>query len=328
MRAAIAGAGLMGRWHAHYARRCGAAICGVVDPNRLESNLRRHFHGAAVFKELTPLLRELKPDVLHVCTPAETHEDIIQAGLAAGVHLLVEKPMAPTAAVTERLLAKAREHGLLLVPVHQFAFQDGVMQAAASLQSIGKTLHFDALFCSAGGAQMDEEQLSGLIADILPHPLSLLDRFFPRILSEIQWTPLQIGNGERRIMGSAREISISILVSLHGRPTEASLRVIGTKGTVRIDLFHGFAVTEAGEVSRGRKITRPFSLAARTFWAAGRNLAGRAFQNAPAYPGLCRLISEFYRAAENGSEAPLTPQQVMDLAIARDLLTSGDIIRL
>ena len=308
----------MGRWHAHYARRCGAAICGVVDPHRMQDDLRRTFRGAIFFKELQPLLRELKPDVLHVCTPAETHEEIIEAALDAGVHLLVEKPLVSTAEITARLLAKAQQAQRLLVPVHQFAFQNGVLQASASLDKIGTPLHFDALFCSAGGARMRQEELSGLIADILPHPLSLMERFFPGILGEVEWSHFRTGDGESRIVGTARAISISILVSLHGRPTEASLRLTGTKGSVRLDLFHGYAVTETGAVSRGNKILHPFTLAARSFWAAGRNLAGRAVRNVPAYPGLPRLIADFYQAVDGGGDSPLSPRQVMELARVRD----------
>jgi predicted dehydrogenase len=320
MRVAIIGAGLMGRWHAHYARQCGASICGVVDPNRTEAELRRRFRSAAPFKELQPLLRELKPDMLHVCTPADTHERIIEEGLASGTHLLVEKPMAQSAEITERFLVQAQESRLLLVPVHQYAFQEGVMQAASSLDSIGKPLHLDAVFCSAGGAQMHREKLEGLIADILPHPLSVLDRFFPGILGEIQWTNIHSGSGEWRTIGLARETSISILISLNGRPTEASLRLTGSKGTIRLDLFHGFGVIETGEVSRRRKITHPFSLAARTFWVAGRNLFRRTLQNTPAYPGLRRLIGLFYEAVELESGWPISPQNIIEIARLRDRL--------
>jgi predicted dehydrogenase len=323
MRVAIVGAGLMGRWHAHYARQCGASICGVVDPNRSAAELQRQFRGAAPFKELQTLLREVKPDVLHVCTPAATHEQIIEEGLASGAHLLVEKPMAPSAQVTERLLAQARECRLLLVPVHQFAFQDGVLRAASSLKSIGRPLHVDAVFCSAGGSQMREDELDGLIADILPHPLSVLDRFFPQILGEIEWTNIRSGAGEWRTIGVAREISISILVSLHGRPTEASIRLTGSAATFRLDLYHGFGVMETGEVSRSRKITHPFSLAARTFWTAGRNLLHRVVQKTPAYPGLRRLIRLFYKAVELESDWPLSPQHTVEIARIRDLLVSS-----
>ena len=327
MRVAIAGAGLMGRWHAYYARRCGASVVGVADPARPEAELQQRFRGAAVFKETGPMLQELKPDILHVCTPAATHEQIIETALAARVHVLVEKPLALTAQITERLVAKAAERGVLLAPVHQYVFQDGMICAAGSLPRIGRPLHCDATICSAGGSHMRDEQLDDLAAEILPHPLSLLDTLFPGTLAGIDWMHVRSGSGEWRIMGTSADtdVSISILVSLHSRPTQSSLRLTGTEGTIHVDLFHGFAVVEPGGVSRARKIAHPFSLAARTFRAAGWNLAHRLVHREPAYPGLRRLIGLFYDAVRRRASAPLSGDHVVTVARVRDRLMATSL---
>lgn len=295
---------------------------GVADPARPAAELRQRFRGAAVFQEAGLLLQKLKPDVLHVCTPASTHHQIIELALAAGVHLLVEKPLAPTAQITERLVAQATERGVLLAPVHQYVFQDGMVCAAGSLPRIGRPLHCDATICSAGGSHMCAEQLDDLAAEILPHPLSLLDTFFPGTLVGIDWIHVRSGSGEWRIIGAAadRDFSISILVSLHSRPTQSSLRLTGTEGTIHVDLFHGFAVIESGGVSRARKIAHPFSLAARTFRVAGWNLAQRLVHREPAYPGLRRLIGLFYDAVRQGASAPLSGDHVVNVARVRDRL--------
>ncbi|HWE00482.1 MAG TPA: Gfo/Idh/MocA family oxidoreductase [Bryobacteraceae bacterium] len=324
MRIAIAGAGLMGRWHAYYATRCGAAIAGVSDPNLPETELKRRFRGAAIFQRTEPLLDRVKPQILHVCTPAATHEAIIESALEAGVHLLVEKPLLATAKATQRLVAKAAERGLLLVPVHQYVFQEGAMRTAASLKSIGKPLHMDAVICSAGGAHLRGAQLDELIADMLPHPLSLLDSFFPGMLGAMEWTTLHPANGEWRASGVGRGMSVSILVSLNGRPTESSARLTGTNGTARLDLFHGFAVLEPGGISRSRKITHPFSLASRTFCSASGNLARRFLTREPAYPGLRRLIGLFYEAVRRHSDAPLSADHIIGVARARERLCSEE----
>jgi predicted dehydrogenase len=310
----------MGYWHAYYARQCGASICGVVDPNRSEGELKRRFRAAAIFPNVEALFAELKPDVLHVCTPVATHENIIEMALDARVHLLVEKPLAATARSTEHLMRKAAERGLLLTPVHQFVFQEGTLRTAASLARIGTPLHIDALFCSAGGSAMRKEELDQLVADILPHPLSLLESLFPGMLTDINWHYLRSANGEWRVTGVAKGISISFLVSLHGRPTEASLQVRGTNGSIHMNLFHGFAVVHPGDVSRARKITGPFAIASKTIWAAGRNLTRRFLASEPAYPGLRRLITLFYKAVREGSNAPLSANHAIVVASGRDML--------
>jgi predicted dehydrogenase len=322
IRVGIAGAGLMGRWHAYYARRCGASIVGVADPARPAAELQQHFRGAAVFKDAGPLIEALKPDVLHVCTPAATHEQIIETALDAGVHLLVEKPLALTATTTERLVAKAAERRVLLAPVHQYVFQDGVVRAAGWLPQIGTPLDFDAAICSAGGSYLRGEQLDDLAADILPHPLALLDTLFPGALAAIEWMQVRTRSGEWRILGAVadRGVSVSILISLHGRPTQSSLRITGANGTIHMDLFHGFAVLEPGGVSRAHKIARPFTLAARTFQAATWNLAGRLIRREPAYPGLRRLIGRFYDAVHEHAELPFSDEHIVAVANAREHL--------
>lgn len=327
MRVAIAGAGLMGKWHAYYARRCGASVCGIIDPKLPAAEVRRRFPGASAFEKLELLLNEFQPAVLHICSPAGTHEDLIEQALEARVHVLVEKPLAATVTATERLVEKAAVHGVLLNPVHQYVFQEGFLRGALALSDIGKPMHFEAVVCSAGGAERQDDELDALIADILPHPLSALDRLFPGILGEIKWTVIQSMAGEWYAMGESHSLLISIRVSLHGRPTESSLRLIGTRGTIHVDFFHGFAFAEAGTVSRSRKIAHPFSLGTLMLWSAGGNLLSRVIHREPAYPGLRRLIQEFYRAAGGHSEPPLPVGHVIDVARVRDRLMSASVRR-
>src|SRR5690606_24509326 len=46
-------------------------------------------------------------DLVDICTPGDTHEEIAVAALEAGKHVLVEKPMANTLAQAERMAAAA-----------------------------------------------------------------------------------------------------------------------------------------------------------------------------------------------------------------------------
>ena len=181
--------------------------------------------------------------------------------------------MTSDCAETERLYALAPEHRVLLCPVHQFPFQRGVQKALAEFGRIGQLRHFEATFCSAGGAGRSAAELDAIVAEILPHPLSLMQLFAPGSLREEGWA------GEparaRRVPSHAerrQQVSFSILISMNSRPTVTALRLLGTTGTIHVDLFHGFCVIEPGAVSKWRKITHPFDLAVRTLVAAGSNL--------------------------------------------------------
>jgi predicted dehydrogenase len=144
--------------------------------------------------------------------------------------------------------------------------------------------------------------------------------FAPGSVSEKGWLVHRPAPGELQATLSAQHVSFSLLISLNSRPTTTALRLSGTKGTIHIDLFHGFCVIEPGAVSKLRKITHPFDLAVRTLAAAGGNLALRAWQREPAYPGLRQLIRDFYSAIMNGQPSPIRSEEVRQEEKVRSLL--------
>ncbi len=319
----------MGRWHAKTIRNAGGCLLAVMDldPNegqRLAAGCR----DAKSFSDLQVMLNRVNLDVLHVCTPPSTHNHIAELAIDAGLNLIVEKPLTPTSADAERLYDRAADRGVLMCPVHQFIFQDGVQKAQALLPKIGRIVHMDGTFCSAGGVGLAGDQLDIIVADILPHPLSLMQVFLPAGLSEEVWVTLWPAHGELRAFGEISGISVSIIISMNARPTVCSFQIVGTDGTIHMDLFHGFAFAEPGKVSRTRKLTHPFDLAARTLFAATVNLGRRAIRWEPAYPGLQRLVSTFYRAVHEEADPPIAREDAVAVARARDRLlqSAGSVI--
>ncbi|GJG85432.1 oxidoreductase [Gemmatimonadetes bacterium T265] len=75
-------------------------------------------------------------DVVVVTTPNATHVPIARAAVAAGRHVVVDKPVAPTAAAARALAAAARERGVLLVPFHNRRW-DGDFRTARRLVAGG-----------------------------------------------------------------------------------------------------------------------------------------------------------------------------------------------
>ena len=111
LRAAIAGAGLMGFWHAKNIARTGGTVAGVFDRDSAAAQrLARRFRGASAGTSLSDVLAGGKIDVLHVCTPADSHLDLAAEAFGRGIHVMLEKPMAESRPATERLYALAAEH--------------------------------------------------------------------------------------------------------------------------------------------------------------------------------------------------------------------------
>jgi predicted dehydrogenase len=322
VRAVIIGAGLMGRWHGDAIAKAGGRVVAVVDraSDRAERLARSHA-GSRVFISVESALRSINADIVHVCTPVELHVSTAEASMAASRHVLVEKPLAATARETERLVRLAEEADVLICPVHQFVFQDGVRRALRWLRAIGDVVHIEMTFCSAGGSGRVSARLDEIAAEILPHPLSLTQLFAPALFARNAWEVRRPAPGELRVaIGGGGGATASILVSMRARPTVSAMSILGEAGTIHVDLFHGYAVLEPGAVSRAHKILHPFDRSARGLFAASANMARRILRWEPAYPGLRTLVREMYDAVRGGGPSPISPAGCIAVARARDAI--------
>jgi predicted dehydrogenase len=328
IRAAVVGAGLMGRWHAHAIQRAGGRVVAVIDGDEQRAGkLAGQLAGKPVTAgDVGYLLSHHAVDVVHVCTPVESHEAVTGAAISAGAHVLVEKPLAPDCAAVQRLHARAAEQGVLLCPVHQFLFQPGVISTARWLSELGTIRHFELVACSAGADTGSDADHESVARDILPHGLALARRLLGAAWLESGWYMPPGSAGEIRASTSCGSASISIMVSMRARPTENSLTIRCDGGTARANLYHGFASLERGTPSRFDKLARPFAGAALVLGAATSNLARRAVRGESAYPGLRELIARFYLATTGACESPISAAESIDVARARDRLVGARVV--
>jgi predicted dehydrogenase len=320
----IVGAGLMGTQHAAAAVRAGGRIEAVIDRHLSRARaLAGRYPTSLASTHLGEALAERGQSVVHVCTPTDTHESIAGESLEAGSHVLVEKPLAPTFAVTRRLFDLAAARRVLLCPAHQFAFQTGMLQILHVLPRFGQVRHVDYVVCSAGAASRSAAVRDDVAFDILPHPFSLLACILGAQFQEMIWHVEHPAPGELRLSASAPGFSTGVVVSMSGRPTMNLLRIVAEHGSLHADLFHGFATFEDGTVSRVRKVMRPLSTSAAIFAAAAGNLGRRLFEREPAYPGLRELVRRFYMAVANDDVNPISPADVLAVAAARDRVVAS-----
>ncbi len=310
----------MGRWHANAAQRAGGSVAGVADPDRDRAARLAGRYRAAVFTSVERLLMSGPLDVIHICSPVSSHYPIAESAIRAGCHLLVEKPMTARATETERLFQLAWDQGVKVCPVHQFAFQDGVLKAKQQLPAIGRLIDISAFIVSAGGTGLSEKRLDQIVADILPHPLSLIQIFLPEALAGASWTVIRPGWGEMRLMGEVSATTISVFISMTARPTLNVLELKGTEGTIHVNLFHGYSFLQSGRVSRFRKIVQPFEHSGKNLKSATMNLGRRLIRRETAYPGLQRLVRSFYASVKANSPPPISPSDAESIARVRDEL--------
>ncbi|MGP4009067.1 Gfo/Idh/MocA family protein [Streptomyces sp. 4N124] len=115
MQAVVIGAGMIGAVHAAAIRAAGGELAGVVasTPER-SARVAKAWQAPARHQDFESVLADDSVRVVHVCTPNALHVEQAEAALAAGKHVICEKPLATSAAEAERLTRLAEEADLLL----------------------------------------------------------------------------------------------------------------------------------------------------------------------------------------------------------------------
>lgn len=117
IRTAVIGAGHLGRFHAEkYASMPACELRAVVDTHLPAAEAVAQKHGARACADYREILREV--DAVSIAVPATAHYEIARDCLEAGLDLLVEKPLAITAADAARLVDLAARRDRILQVGH------------------------------------------------------------------------------------------------------------------------------------------------------------------------------------------------------------------
>lgn len=129
IRAAVIGSGSFGRNHVRVASQMpGVELVAVVDADLEKAQAIAQEYGSVACASLDELADRFprQIDAAVVATPTVTHEAITSRLLEDGIDVLVEKPIAPSAAAGERLARLAQERGRILQAGHLERFNPAV----------------------------------------------------------------------------------------------------------------------------------------------------------------------------------------------------------
>lgn len=151
------------------------AICDL-DKSRAE-RLAQQVGGVRVVTDLAELLASDDIDAIAVATPARTHHGIALAALAAGKHVMVEKPLADTGERGRTMVDTAVAEGLVLMADHTYCYTPAVLKIRELVQegALGDILFIDSVRINLGLIQPDVD----VFWDLAPHDLSIIDFVLP-----------------------------------------------------------------------------------------------------------------------------------------------------
>jgi predicted dehydrogenase len=132
VRVGIIGAGFIGAVHARAARRAGARVVGVTASSPERSTEASARLGAERgFASADELMADRAVDVVHVCTPNDLHRPLTEAALAAGKHVVCEKPLAVDVPSARGMQAAAESSRLVATVPFVYRFYPMVREARA-----------------------------------------------------------------------------------------------------------------------------------------------------------------------------------------------------
>ena len=167
LRIAVVGVGYLGQHHARLlAAMEDVELVGVVDIRPERAREVAAAYGTQAFTESAAVLGQV--DAVSVAVPTDVHVEVAMPFLDRGVAALVEKPLAPTVADADRLIAAAERQGLVLAAGHTERFNPAV-EAALPLVSQPRFVEVHRL-----GVFPERSLDIDVIFDLMIHDLDLL----------------------------------------------------------------------------------------------------------------------------------------------------------
>ena len=133
IRAAVVGTGFIGVVHVEALRRLGVEVVGVVGSSPERAAAKEGL--PAPYPSFEAMLADPSVEVVHLTTPNHLHFQQARAALAAGKHVVCEKPLAMTSAETAELVRLADESGLVHAVNFNVRFYPQCQEARARMQA-------------------------------------------------------------------------------------------------------------------------------------------------------------------------------------------------
>ena len=179
LRLAIIGGGHLGRIHAKLAKGNEQfQVIAVAEPAETACRLVHDQLQLATYRDYRQLIGQI--DAAVVATPTSTHYEVASTLLRAGIHVLVEKPLATTPDQADRLVQIARHHQRVLQVGHVERFNPSWTNIQPRL---GQPKYIEAVRAGAFSGRSTD---IGVVMDLMIHDIDLILNIVRSELQEVR----------------------------------------------------------------------------------------------------------------------------------------------
>ena len=301
-------------------RRRDVEVVAVADLNEYAANEgARRFRVASAFTDPKQLLDTVRPDIVDLCTPPQTHMELSRLAMESGSHVLLEKPMALSYRECELMLDGANTTGRKLCVIHNMLFYTPVMRALELIDggAIGEFRGMRLMIANPVQEYLGTDGWvhrlpGGLVGETGPHAVYLSTAFVgpvhevhahKRKLSDFAWADAD----DYSILLVGERGSSSIRIVHNSDHWAGDLEVWGSSGRLNVDL-QGMTLSTFSRNSLKRRVVARSVLRD----AAGKiaSVVGNAASVATGrfMSGHERVMDGFVKAVRDDSPVPVSPE--------------------
>ena len=298
--------------------RLAALVSG--DPTKLESLSKKYgVDKTYAYEQYDECLRHV--DAVYIALPNSMHCEYAVRAARAGVHVLVEKPMAVTEEECQRMIAAARDARVKLMVAYRLHFERANLEAGEVARSgrIGEPRLFNSTFCTPvvpGNIRVRRDVGGGVLYDIGIYCINAARALFGDEPVEVRaasaGTLDEVEETVSAVLRFSNERMASFTASF-GSAKVSEYRLAGTKGDLAVEPAYDYArplkhrLTLDGEM-RERRFAKRDQFAPELLY-----FSDCVLQNGTPEPGGdegladVRVICALYRSAETGQPVRLEP---------------------
>jgi predicted dehydrogenase len=339
LKAAIVGCGKIADAHVEEIRKIPSAqLIAVCDLEPIMAEqLAVRYSVPRWYSDVSRMLSEVKPDVLHITTPPQSHLPLTRQAVEAGCNVFLEKPVAVRHRDAEAIVADATAAGRKLTVNYWPNFETQALELRRLFESgvLGNPVHVESYVGYDLGGEFgmalkrDPEhwvhRLPGrLFQNMMDHVLNKIVPFLDEDEPYIHAIAYCRGAGEGesdsdklldelRVMIRGAETSAYATFCANARPVGQTLRVYGTKNTAHVDFAARTLVLERKQSfpSALGRLGPPF-LVARDYLRQGlKNVNSFSHARFHYFDGMRQLLTEFYQCIEKDTPPPIAYRDIL-----------------